>query len=206
MNALQEHSRSVWMDVKVASHAKSLSKDLTIDVVVIGAGIAGLSVAYELLQRGRSVAVVDRGAIAGGMTARTTAHLAPICDDSLAGLISMRGTELSRTFQDSQSAGVDRIETIQSKESIDCEFRRLDGILFLDPTSEESVLQDEIDAAKKLKVAVNRDKGLPAPRTRGDALSPLPQPGDLSSSKIFEWSLRRDQSKGRTSSSKHRSR
>lgn len=169
MNALQEHSRSVWMDVKVASHAKSLSKDLTIDVVVIGAGIAGLSVAYELLQRGRSVAVVDRGAIAGGMTARTTAHLAPICDDSLAGLISMRGTELSRTFQDSQSAGVDRIETIQSKESIDCEFRRLDGILFLDPTSEESVLQDEIDAAKKLKVAVNRDKGLPL---RGLAATP----------------------------------
>lgn len=160
MNAMDEHSRSVWMDVKVAGHARPLEKDLAIDVVVIGAGIAGLSIAYELLQRGLSVAVLDRGTIAGGMTARTTAHLAPICDDSLAELLSMRGTELSRGFQDSQSAAVDRIEEIQFREGIECEFRRLDGILFLDPTSDKSVLDDEIKAAAKLAITVKGGKGL----------------------------------------------
>jgi len=58
------------------------------------------------------VIVVDRGPIAGGMTSRTTAHLAPICDDTLCSLIDLRGEEMARLFQLSQEAAVDRIETI----------------------------------------------------------------------------------------------
>jgi glycine/D-amino acid oxidase-like deaminating enzyme/nitrite reductase/ring-hydroxylating ferredoxin subunit len=160
MNALEEHSRSVWMDVRVAPEAMSLSADAQADVVIIGSGIAGLSTAYELVLRGRSVIVLDRGDIAGGMTARTTAHLSPICDDYLSELISMRGQELARGFYRSQSAAVDRIEQIQRDLNIDCEFRRLDAILFLDPETEESVLDDEVTAAGDLGIPVERGVGL----------------------------------------------
>jgi glycine/D-amino acid oxidase-like deaminating enzyme/nitrite reductase/ring-hydroxylating ferredoxin subunit len=161
MNGKRERSRSVWMDVEVAPKAEPLRSDHSADVAIVGSGIAGLSIAYELAERGLSVVVLDRGEIAGGMTARTTAHLAPICDDSLAELLSMRGQELARGFQASQSAAVDRIEAIQEELGIDCEFRRLDGILFLDPESEESVLDDEVSAAGKIGVTVERAKGLP---------------------------------------------
>ena len=154
MNAMREESRSVWMDVDVAPDASPVAEDTKTDVVIVGAGIAGLSVAYELALRGHSVLVVDRGPIAGGMTSRTTAHLAPICDDSLSELLSMRGQELAQGFQASQSAAVDRIEAIQRELGIDCEFRRLDGILFLDPKSEPSVLDEEVSAAGDIGVAV----------------------------------------------------
>jgi glycine/D-amino acid oxidase-like deaminating enzyme/nitrite reductase/ring-hydroxylating ferredoxin subunit len=160
MNALDEHSRSVWMDVRVAPEARPLSADAQADVVIIGSGIAGLSTAYELVQKGRSVIVLDRGDIAGGMTARTTAHLSPICDDYFSELISMRGQELARGFYESQSAAVDRIEQIQRDLNIDCEFRRLDAIMFLDPETEESVLDDEVSAAADLGVPVERGVGL----------------------------------------------
>lgn len=47
---------------------------LTADVVVIGAGIVGGSIAYELARRGRSVVVVDRGRGAGtGSTSASSA-------------------------------------------------------------------------------------------------------------------------------------
>ncbi|MBS7700094.1 MULTISPECIES: FAD-dependent oxidoreductase [unclassified Chelatococcus] len=161
MNVINERSVSVWMDVAVAPDALPLAANTKADVAIIGSGIAGLSVAYELSRRGHSVVVLDRGAIAGGMTARTTAHLAPICDDSLAELLSMRGQELARGFQASQSDAVDRIEQIQRELGIDCEFRRLDGLLFLDPNSEESVLEDEIAAAVEIGVTVERGEGLP---------------------------------------------
>jgi glycine/D-amino acid oxidase-like deaminating enzyme len=106
------------------------------------------------------VLVLDRGEIAGGMTSRTTAHLAPICDDSLAELLSMRGRELAQAFQASHNAAVARIETIQKELGIDCEFRRLDALLFLDPKSKPSVLDDEAVAADEIGVAVERGKGL----------------------------------------------
>lgn len=80
MKAPREHSRSVWMTIEVAPDCRPLASDGETDVVVIGSGIAGLSIAYELTSRGHAAVVVDRGEIAGGMTSRTTAHLTPICD------------------------------------------------------------------------------------------------------------------------------
>jgi hypothetical protein len=81
MNASNERSRALWMDSASVQQGDRLTGDQNCDVVVVGAGIAGLSIAYELAQRGRSVVVVDRGALGGGMTARTTAHLASELDD-----------------------------------------------------------------------------------------------------------------------------
>lgn len=161
MNAKREHSRSAWMDVQVAPDAKELTNDAKADVVIVGAGIAGLSIAYELVLSGHAVLVLDRGEIAGGMTSRTTAHLAPICDDSLSELVSVRGVDLAKDFQASQEAAVDKIEEIQRQLGIECEFRRLDGILFLDPVSEATVLDAEVSAAKEIGVAVTREVGLP---------------------------------------------
>lgn len=42
MNAWDEHSRSVWMDVDVAPDAKPLAADAKADVAIVGSGIAGL--------------------------------------------------------------------------------------------------------------------------------------------------------------------
>ena len=72
--------------------------------------MAGLSAAYELANRGQRVILLDRGPISGGITSRTTAHLAPVCDDGSSSLIKLRGLRLATLFQESQEAAVDRIE------------------------------------------------------------------------------------------------
>ena len=89
-------SKSLWMDVDVMPAADALDGDGSCDVVVIGSGIAGISTAYELSQRGRSVIVIDRKRIAGGMTPRTSAHLAPLCDDFMSEFRKIRGSEAAR--------------------------------------------------------------------------------------------------------------
>ena len=63
MNVYAEQSRSLWMDVPPPD-APTLEADIRADVLVIGAGIAGLSCAYELALSGRHVTVIDRGATA----------------------------------------------------------------------------------------------------------------------------------------------
>src|SRR3954451_7203219 len=123
-------SRSLWMKVDVAPNARQLEGDRSADTVIVGSGIAGISTAYELAIEGQKVVVVDRGAVAGGITARTTAHLAPLCDDLTSAMIRLRGEEISRAFYESQAAAIDRIEEIQKLEKIACDFRRLDGYLF----------------------------------------------------------------------------
>jgi NADPH-dependent 2,4-dienoyl-CoA reductase/sulfur reductase-like enzyme len=57
-------SKSLWMDIDVAADAKALERVAECDVAVIGSGIAGISTAYELCKRGKSVMVIDRALFA----------------------------------------------------------------------------------------------------------------------------------------------
>jgi heterodisulfide reductase subunit A-like polyferredoxin len=91
-------SKSLWMSIAVAPQAVPLQGHERCDVVVVGSGIADISTAYELSERGRSVIVIDRGPIAGGMTARTSAHLAPLCDDLMSEMQKIKGDDQSKLF------------------------------------------------------------------------------------------------------------
>lgn len=162
MNVSAERSRSLWMDLHLEVGARALDRDEQADVVVVGAGMAGLSVAYELATRGRSVIVLDRGPIAAGMTARTTAHLASELDDYYFELIALRGEDAARRFHASQAAAIDRIEAIQSSERIDCDFQRVDGYLFAPPGGDRTILDREFAAASTVGAAVQWAERLPS--------------------------------------------
>jgi glycine/D-amino acid oxidase-like deaminating enzyme/nitrite reductase/ring-hydroxylating ferredoxin subunit len=149
MNALDEQSRPFWASIP-AIKAAPLTTPLTVDVAIIGSGIAGTSVAYELLQHGLKIALLDRGQLGRGMSARTSAHLSFQSDDLYQEVISRRGLKTAKLHYQSQRAAVDRIEAIQRTEGIACDFARLDGILGLAKETKLSVLEDELEACQKI--------------------------------------------------------
>jgi glycine/D-amino acid oxidase-like deaminating enzyme len=134
MNVGNEASQSYWMAGAPVLDVPKLTTAEHCDVVVIGSGIAGLSVAYELSRLGRAVVVIDRGGIGKGMTARTTAHLSSALDHFYSELIRVRGEAEARLYHESQVAAINRIEAICRDENINCDFHRLDGYLI--PTDE----------------------------------------------------------------------
>jgi glycine/D-amino acid oxidase-like deaminating enzyme/nitrite reductase/ring-hydroxylating ferredoxin subunit len=153
MNVLAEHSKSLWMGTKVAD-APALDRTEQADTIVIGSGIAGLSVAYELAARGQTVVVIDRGEIGGGMTARTTAHLSSSIDDSYEALIKLRGLEEARLYYQSQEAAIARMQANSQQGGIDCDFRRLDAYLFVAPGSDPKDLEREYEASRAVGLQV----------------------------------------------------
>jgi glycine/D-amino acid oxidase-like deaminating enzyme/nitrite reductase/ring-hydroxylating ferredoxin subunit len=104
--------------------------NLQTDVCIVGAGIAGLSVAYALVQNGASVTVVDDGPVGGGETGRTSAHLSSALDDRYYHLESLFGEAGARLAAQSHRAAIDSIEATAARLAIDCELRRVDGYLF----------------------------------------------------------------------------
>src|SRR5688572_7951764 len=120
------------------------------DVCVVGAGIAGLTTAYLLAKAGKSVIVLDDGGIGTGQTERTTAHLASAQDDRFTEVEKAHGVEGSRTAYESHAAAIDLIESIARDENIDCDFARVDGLLFPAPGEDPNkVLDDELAAARR---------------------------------------------------------
>lgn len=157
MNVRDERTQSIWMDVRVAD-SPSLTGSERTDVVVVGSGIAGLSVAYELVKRGRSVIVLDRGGIGSGMTARTTAHLATALDDYYKELVRVRGEECARLYYQSVMAAISRAEAIQDIEDFGCDFCRVDGLWVQAPETPNSLLDEELECCKRLGIPVETYK------------------------------------------------
>ena len=138
---------SFWERTAQKFYTTPLTENLTADICVIGAGIAGVTAAYLLAREGRDVVLIDDGPIGGGMTGRTTAHLVNALDDRYYELEKMLGQEFSRLSAESHTAAIDRIEKIVGDENLDCDFARVDGYLFLPPGGSVTDLKHELDAA-----------------------------------------------------------
>jgi glycine/D-amino acid oxidase-like deaminating enzyme/nitrite reductase/ring-hydroxylating ferredoxin subunit len=143
------HTASVWMADEELRRYAPLAGDIHADVCVIGAGIAGLSVAYHLSRAGKSVVVIEDGAIGSGETSRTTAHLSNAFDDRYYELEHLHGAEGARLTAESHTQAIDDIERIVAAERIACDFVRLDGYLFVPPGDPLDALEDEIAACHR---------------------------------------------------------
>lgn len=111
--------------------------------------MAGLTTAYLLGKGGRSVILLDDGPIASGETQVTTAHLSSAIDDRITNIERWHGAEGARLAVQSHAAAIDAIERIGTELDIDCDFRRLDGYLFLATGDSEENLQEECAAARR---------------------------------------------------------
>ena len=167
---------SFWERTAKKFQSEPLSENLTTDICVIGAGIAGVTTAYLLAREGKNVVLVDDGPVGGGMTGRTTAHLTTMIDDGYAEIEKMLGEECSRLMADSHTAAINKIEEIVRAQNIDCDFERLDGYLFLPPGGSVKDLMHELEAIGRAGLGdVERVDELPHTRIKTDAALRFPR-------------------------------
>ena len=143
------YSHSFWIDSVNGLEFDPLQGDFETDIVIVGAGIAGLSVGYCLSQMGRKVTVLEDGRVGSGETGRTTAHLVNALDDRYFEIEKYHGQEAARLAAESHTAAIDFIEQTVRKENMSCDFRRLNGYLFLHDSDEMKTLEDELEATRR---------------------------------------------------------
>jgi len=142
-------STSIWMATADTPSQSRLKESIRTDVCIIGAGIAGLTIAYLLGREGRSLVVVDDGLIGGGMSGRTTAHLSNAYDDRYVEIERVHGAEAARLTAESHTAAIHKISEIAREETIECDFEWLDGFLFAATVEQLELLHEELAAAHR---------------------------------------------------------
>ena len=150
---LHDQTYSLWHATQTTEdEPPPLDGKHTVDACIIGAGIAGLATAYQLVSDGLKVAVLDNGTIGGGETGRSTAHLSCAIDDRFYRIEELHGEEGARIAYESHASGIQWFDRITAREGIDCELQRVDGFLFLPPGEKEELLRREETAARRAGV------------------------------------------------------
>ena len=117
---------------------------------VLSAGVwRDLSTAYQLIGQGLKVVLLEAETLASGQTGRTTAHLSFIQDERIYKLIEKMGVEKTALLLQSHLEAIDTIEKNVQEEKINCDFRRVDGYLFLGRGDAENVLKKNTTPQKK---------------------------------------------------------
>lgn len=118
------------------------------DIVVIGAGMAGLLIAYELNKNNKEVIVLEKNKIASGQTQNTTAKITSQHNLIYDTLIQKEGIEKAKQYAMANNNAIHDYETIIKEKNIDCDFERIDSFVY--SSFPDTRIKKEYDAAIKL--------------------------------------------------------
>lgn len=168
---------SVWIHTDPYSNRPkfdALSKDIETDVCIVGSGIAGMSIAYELVARGVEVVMIEARDFLSGETGRTSGHLSNALDDGYTEIEKKHGFEGAKAAADSHTWALHRVGEISKQLGIECEYRLLPGYEISQfprghPKHAEEVqeLKDEVAKAKQLGLNVRFEEGFQVPGWTG---------------------------------------
>ncbi|HII4513935.1 FAD-dependent oxidoreductase [Clostridium perfringens] len=142
--------KSVWSESCKFRKREALNKDIKTDVLVIGAGIAGILTAYMLKQKGRDVVLIDAAEIASGNTKNTTAKITSQHDLIYSKLITEFGEEKARQYAKANELAIKKYKEIIEDKRIECDFEEKPAYVY--SLNEVDVLKEEAKAAKKLGI------------------------------------------------------
>jgi glycine/D-amino acid oxidase-like deaminating enzyme len=113
------------------------------DVIVVGAGIPGLSAAYQLARRGVSVVVLETETIGWGASSRNGGMALTGLKLDAAVVEKRYGTDLTRQLFDDSIASLATVEEIVRREQIACGFTRTGHLLVANKPAHYIALQQE---------------------------------------------------------------
>ncbi|MGW0122049.1 FAD-dependent oxidoreductase [Streptomyces sp. NPDC003327] len=142
--------------------------DLTADVVVVGAGIVGLSTARELARAGCDVVVLEADRIGSGVTGHTTGKVTSLHGLCYGRLRREHGAEAAGLYADAQEDALRTVERLCAGFEDDAELEHLPAFTYTTETGRIPDITAEAAAASAAglpaaMVATSADTGLPYP-------------------------------------------
>lgn len=141
---------SIWSDEMKWKNKEKLNSDLTADVVVIGAGLAGILTAWQLQEAGKKVVVVEAEHAGGGITKNTTAKITSQHNLIYDKLIRQFGEEKAGQYAQSNQQAVKNYKNIIDRYGIECHCETQPSYVYT--LSDTENVEKEAEAARRLGI------------------------------------------------------
>jgi glycine/D-amino acid oxidase-like deaminating enzyme/nitrite reductase/ring-hydroxylating ferredoxin subunit len=157
---------SIWRAQAPAAAFAMLQADIETDVLVIGGGITGVTLALLLAEQGRRCVLLEAQEIGSGTTGHSTGNLYVTLSQGLHAIVKRWGRDVARELVSERASAIDFIEG-RSRNASGVEFTRCPMLQFARTGDYQSKLEQELKAVSQAGVAVRQETtvptGLPPP-------------------------------------------
>jgi len=135
-------STSLWLRETPTPKYESLEQNISVDICIVGGGLAGLMTAYYLQKEGRDVCILESNELGSGQSGRSTAHFSYALKDTWKNIEKNHGEKVAKKVALSHVAAIKETLEIIRKENIECDLEIVNGYYFL---SKEHIDNNKID-------------------------------------------------------------
>ncbi len=127
-----------------------LKDHIKTDVLIVGAGAAGLAAALRLAGSGKKVVLLDRNICGGSSTGKSAGFLTPDSELELSQLLRKYGQQGAKDLWEVAARGVETMVSNIKKHKIECDLQIQDCLFIGKGSSGWKDVQEEVEARKKL--------------------------------------------------------
>jgi glycine/D-amino acid oxidase-like deaminating enzyme/nitrite reductase/ring-hydroxylating ferredoxin subunit len=135
----------------------------SVDVVIAGAGITGLTTALLLARAGKRVLVLERREIGAGATGNTTAKVTALHGLTYAALVDGVGEDDARRYADANMAGVAEVRALAGELAPDCQLTEASAYTFAWKQEKLDDLRREVEVGRQLGMPLAMDDAAELP-------------------------------------------
>ena len=143
-------TKSVWIDTVKSINYPPLKKDISVDILIIGGGITGVSCLYHLKNSKYKVALVEQNKIGHATTGNSTGKLSYLQDSLIDKIRKSASEEKASFYLKFQRDAIEYIVNQITKESLSCDLEKVNSKVY---TNQES----EVELLKELKNFLERN-------------------------------------------------
>ncbi len=138
--------KSLWQNYIRKSNFEKIEENLETDILIIGAGITGITTAYNLVNSKHKVLLIDGNSLFNNTTAKTTGKITYLQELNYQRIINIYDFQTAKLYYESQKEAIKIIKKNIKENNISCDFEKSTSITFTnDPKEVEKIeLEKEI--------------------------------------------------------------
>lgn len=160
----------VWQDTLKTRNYPSLSKNIDVDVLIVGGGITGCNTFYQFKDTNLKVALVEKNKIGMGCSSRSSAKITFLQENIYTKLSKSFDRGVSFLYYKSQKEAIRVVKDIIEKENIDCDFKKVKSYLYTIDSNNINKIKKEEELLKTFGEKTSSIKTLPN-RMKCDGIS-----------------------------------
>ena len=157
--------RSVWVETADIRERAPLAPDarLVVDVCVVGGGITGLLTAWELVEGGCSVVVLESKRLAESVTGYTTAKLTSQHGLRLRAIEQAHAADAARWYGQANQQALERVFELHGALGLDGDLERREAWVYASHAGSVDAVRAEVEAAQRAGLPARWEDDVPLP-------------------------------------------